>query len=725
MKKQLTNSLSPASARATRVAHPAKLRIFDKRFFVLLASLLLPLAPGLLRADPISTPVPVTPALDTPPPYRNGPFLHPGGLHTLADLERIKTRVAERRTPWIEAWEQLLKDPRAQAGYRTAHRSNLGTSRQRASLDAHAAYLNALRGLIADDSAHIDAAIRILNDWSAAVNQRASGRDIPGLLGIPAAEFAIAGELLRASPRWRPEDIARFQRMLVTYVYPTVRDFLIRHNDAHITHYWTNWDACNIGALIAIGVFCDRPDIYDQGVAYYLRGEGNGSIMNAVYKIHPGGLGQWQESGRDQPHAQLGVGLLAQAAQIAWNQGLDLFGVADNRLLAGAEYVARSNLNHPVPYAFYTNSQPANNHWLSINGINRLDERPTWELLYNHYAVLRGLPAPNTAAMAALLRPERGSKDHLGHGTLAFTLDAASSPWPPLPVPDTPAGLSALAGVSRVELAWQSPPGDTASGYEIHRAPAPDGPWETLARWTDNASTRHLDTRVENGITYHYRVAALNQVGASPFTAPVTATPGAAGPLPPGWRLDAIGLPSAAPGGSATYSPLSGHTLLLSGPGARIGGPSDSLTFASRKISGDFTLTARLAGVRWSRGGNRVGLMLRDTLSPGTRAAFLTLGDVGARQTRFGVRPAANAAPRHQNGNDYTWLPVWYRLRRQGDTITASHSPDGETWFDIGSARVPLAQEVHAGFALAASSTDTPVAATFTHVTLTPRADAY
>ena len=38
-------------------------------------------------------------------------FVHPGGLHTLADLERMRTNVLAGNHPWIDGWQQLLRDP--------------------------------------------------------------------------------------------------------------------------------------------------------------------------------------------------------------------------------------------------------------------------------------------------------------------------------------------------------------------------------------------------------------------------------------------------------------------------------------------------------------------------------------------------------------------------------------------------------------------------------------
>src|SRR5581483_12359438 len=74
------------------------------------------------------------------------PFVHPGGLHTQADLERMKAHVAAGDHPWIDSWNALIKNSKAQLNYHASARPNMGDSRQRAAADAVAAYLNAIRG---------------------------------------------------------------------------------------------------------------------------------------------------------------------------------------------------------------------------------------------------------------------------------------------------------------------------------------------------------------------------------------------------------------------------------------------------------------------------------------------------------------------------------------------------------------------------------------------------
>lgn len=124
-------------------------------------------------------------------------FVHPGGLHTQADLDRMKAQVAAGAHPWIDDWNVLITDYKAQTTYGTHVQANMGASRQNADLDAHAAYLLALRWYISGDVSYADKAVSILNAWSAAVNQVPTGTDTPGLIGISIMDFAVAAEVLR------------------------------------------------------------------------------------------------------------------------------------------------------------------------------------------------------------------------------------------------------------------------------------------------------------------------------------------------------------------------------------------------------------------------------------------------------------------------------------------------------------------------------------------------
>lgn len=121
-------------------------------------------------------------------------------------------------------------------------------------------------------------------------------------------------------------------------------------------------------------------------------------------------------------------------AQMAYNQGTDLFGYQNNRILAGAEYVAKYNLGFDVPFTQYTNSGFNNS---VISSASRGTIRPIWDLIYYHYAAVKGVPAPFSQQMAMLVRsmaggadsgagsygPNSGGFDQLGFTTLLYAQD--------------------------------------------------------------------------------------------------------------------------------------------------------------------------------------------------------------------------------------------------------------------------------------------------------------
>ena len=88
---------------------------------------------------------------------------------------------------------------------------------------------------------------------------------------------------------------------------------------------------------------------------------------------------------------------------MAYNQGDDLFAYEDSRLLSGVEYAAKYNAGFDVPYTTYTNSDVTQT---VISNNSRGDIRPMWELLYAHYADLKGENATYTEMMRRIVNAE-------------------------------------------------------------------------------------------------------------------------------------------------------------------------------------------------------------------------------------------------------------------------------------------------------------------------------
>jgi len=304
-------------------------------------------------------------------------FVHPGLLHTREHLAFTKTKVENGEMPWKAAWDSLRArrtspldfepDPVAHVVRGPYGKPSIGD--RELSSSARAAYSNALQWAITGDRAHADKAIEILNAWSGRL-WTFQDNDAKLLAAWTGDDFCNAAEILRYTDvGWKEKDVAQFERMLRTVYHPLLKGFFPEANG--------NWDGVIINTLLSIGVFCDDRDIFDHGIEHYLRGRGNGGITKYIFPS-----GQCQESTRDQSHTQLVLREFALACRVAWNQGIDLYSVADNRLALGFEYTARYLLDEDVS-AYGPISEQRRNRLSDI-----------YEGVYQHYHHLMGQEMP-------------------------------------------------------------------------------------------------------------------------------------------------------------------------------------------------------------------------------------------------------------------------------------------------------------------------------------------
>ena len=350
-------------------------------------------------------------------PVRNHAFIHPGLLHTQADLQRMRQKVSAGEEPWRSGFEALKSDRCSSADWKlngplgVVCRENTNTvGNAQMVFDGNAAYQNALMWCITGDEAHAKKAVEILNAWANAL-KRMKGHDVQLSAGLNGFKFVNAAELMRHTyPAWPNTEIKQCERMLQDVVYPPIQNFAFHANG--------NWDAACMKTMIAIGVFCNDQTLFKRAIDYYRSGKGNGRLTHYVINE----AGQCQESGRDQQHTQLGLSLLAEMCEIAWNQGVDLYGEENNRLLKGFEFTARYNLGWNVPFEPYTDTTGKYHH-KRISELGRGALRPIYEMVWNHYQKRRNIPAPFTRQTAEKIRPEGAAQgsDHPGFGTLLFS----------------------------------------------------------------------------------------------------------------------------------------------------------------------------------------------------------------------------------------------------------------------------------------------------------------
>ncbi|WP_180687575.1 alginate lyase family protein [Streptomyces gossypiisoli] len=431
---------------------------------------------------------PATAAPATAAPAAGAAFAHPGLLHTRADLDRMAAKVKAGAEPYTAGYAKLAANRHAQSGW-TANPQAIvyrgaGSPQNYRTLynDVHAAYQNALRAHVSGDSAHADTAVAVLNAWSAELTSLRGSADRFLAAGLYGYQFANAAELVRDHADF---DLARFQKMLREVFLPLSDDFLKNHNNAVVTNYWTNWDLTAMACVLAVGIFCDDRAAVGRAVEYFKHGEGLGSIRNAIPVVHEDGLAEWLEAGRDQGHALLGVGLMGTFCEMAWNQGIDLYGYDDNRFLKGAQYVAKWCLGDDVPYTANTRKKGAIGGWSGTEtatgaaGVDPAMTRPIWAVIANHYTKRRGLDASYVTRIAAKSAPEGGGGDYgpnsggydqLGFGTLAFTRDRVSGGTSSSPAPSASASG---APSPAAQPAQSAQPGTSSAAASA--SPTPDG----------------------------------------------------------------------------------------------------------------------------------------------------------------------------------------------------------------------------------------------------------
>lgn len=329
-------------------------------------------------------------------------FVHPGLSHKKSDLDRMKHQVEAKIDPWYSSYQDMCKYATASYNYTVkgntslteVYRNSPFTNKRAFEDDSRAAYYNALRWYIEGDVRHAQKAVECLNAWSGLTKVQSGGTE--ALTSNMVIIMLEAAELIKYTySGWAKDDIQKFKDMLV---YPG-------YSDTHIpsdlktqgTWYWRsykfdkiragNQDLCAIRTCMALGIFLDNEKMFDRAWNYVTKQPGrtddiplpagphkrvavkddqniyridyqveeydyepnfygNGALTNYVFEN-----GQCQESSRDQGHTSFGLGLLCSIGEIAWNQGYNLWGHSNNRLLLGLEYSLKYNVSFRQKYA--------------------------------------------------------------------------------------------------------------------------------------------------------------------------------------------------------------------------------------------------------------------------------------------------------------------------------------------------------------------------------------
>ena len=503
-------------------------------------------------------------------------FVHPGGIVSQQDIDRVRLLLAQGDTRIKRAWEILCANEYSQSTIQTwpvetIVRGGSGTQNyMNVARGAAMAYQNALRWKIGGTKENADAAVRILMAWARGNKYVSGDTNLSLAAGIYGYELANAAELMRDYEGWSAEDFNEFCQYMVRTWYNPAIDFLRRRHDTWLNaryanmgqrpgHYWSNWGLCNALCVMSIGVLCDDVHMYNQGVSFYkydhvgtfrdrsklstiLNDGCNEFIGNLVPVVLPdergplGYLGQMQESGRDQGHALMALGLALDICQVGLTQGDDLYAYMNDRIAAGLEHVAALNFGGvtgtSLPWINYNyadcrGSMGAGWEQNAPNEGGKGEHRPYWDRAIGYYEGLRGVKLQYAEKASAAACPDGGGGnysqnsggfDHVGFSTLtswrpAITADEAITPLSGDIVyqGETLTNQTNLGGLKYDYKAGPSKaiPADGADITLIPQLPEgtdDSGQWQ----WNTGETTRQLTVKADRSYVYRVTYTAQN-----------------------------------------------------------------------------------------------------------------------------------------------------------------------------------------------------------------------
>lgn len=417
-------------------------------------------------------------------------FIHPGGLHTQEDFDRVKAQLAAGNETVKQAYNVLRTAAYAQSGAATYPseaivRGGSGENYINAARGAAIAYQNALRWKIEGNNACAKHAVNVLMQWARTTKYVTGTSDQCLARGLYGYQFAQAAELMRDYEGWAAEDFEIFKQWMLTVWYPGAIQFLRVRNGTWENigkwwqapgHYWSNWGLCNTLCVAMIGILCDDVFIYNQAMSFFkydqcgtftdprtevpIKNSGLTEFLgNLVVTIGEseletgayGKLGQMNESGRDTGHSAMALGLAVDMAKVGWNQGDDLFAYMSHRLAAGIEYVAaqtQSIENLPwVDYHYASNGYyyTDSRSWIMTGPALGAQMRPYWGTVIGIYEGVKGVTMPYSEVSYQNMGIDEGGQggtsggyDHLGYSVLMNTRDEQLCPTDKVPTELSP-----------------------------------------------------------------------------------------------------------------------------------------------------------------------------------------------------------------------------------------------------------------------------------------------
>ncbi|NBB26281.1 hypothetical protein GVM20_14205 [Porphyrobacter sp. SLTP] len=345
----------------------------------------------------------------------DGGFVHPGAMNSAERLDHIAAQVMLGREPWTSALHEVSDlavpqmtaigdiDPRVDAEAEASKRLAIST------------YAHALVWRLTASERHGREALRLIDGW-AGFSGFTGGTDQDKLqAGWLGSLLGEAAEIMRQHPRWSARRTTALQAMFRRSFYPHLMQ----------ASAWNgNVDLTQVNALLAIAVFNEDRAAFDLGVArlerrsaayFYLQSDsmpppidGDGGNISAFWS-HPVRWvdGLTQETCRDNGHhAQYALASALHSAEIAWNQGVDVYARQASRYVAAMELLSQQLLTGDM-------------QGICTNPLATERVFDTFEVGFHHFHHRMGLQLPHSQQLIIeRVRPRGVSDWNIFHETL-------------------------------------------------------------------------------------------------------------------------------------------------------------------------------------------------------------------------------------------------------------------------------------------------------------------
>ena len=368
-------------------------------------------------------------------------FVHPGVPFTMADLQQLKSNLTTE--PWATAYAAFAADYRSNLSY-TMQGPFITVGRaQDVNLTQWQNDMTAVRNLafmwvFTGDTAYAQKATGILNAW-AITNTQWTGDETFLALGDYADCYATGADILKSTyPGWTTANTTNVNNYFANILWP----------QADVPHpvRGANQGAIQLKIAVSIAAFLNDPVKWQQAINTY-RSDAGGGLSNSL------GNGEVGDAGRDEGHWAGQVEALTWSAEVAWKQGVDLFGDMGNRLLAVGELYTRFNIDTTGLYSQFIPFGGTYAYYTGFGETGGSRRQSYWyDILYNAYTTRKGIPAPYTLQFRNLA----------GESSTSFlyrkTTDSSSATAPAPLVHPASAAVTSLtnADIGKVGLAGSS-----------------------------------------------------------------------------------------------------------------------------------------------------------------------------------------------------------------------------------------------------------------------------